>query len=492
MEVVLQILVLTRLSPGELDYKSYFPKAEPWRPFKDWFYYLLYQDLFWEAQRILHSLLHELPRRECMTMLQDYIAKAVVTKSSQEPVKIAVSSIIQRFMYVFKSTHSNPLAAVQWNDAFTWALFGISLAKTDQVSASLFSRICLRRSLEKELELSTLLPLDNESDNDGMDELLHEAAKNGDIAMMQAIVAGPSRYTLDDLNRRAFSSASLVYSQNLLPFLRPELVDARDGFQRTPLHWASLFGQGNAVETLLGQGQADAGLLDWFGCTLHYAVRDCHPGWNTERLQIVKALLMSDSTSVNTKDPSGLTPLCIAILNRSYDVAQLLLQHNAMVETSDYGALLLRRHYDFDSLLRWHGLLSKHDHRKDASMDTLKSAIEPFFALDLEDRRNDEANLIYPGIIELDSTAALMLRNLPTPIPNRALSTLLAFLKSEYSGSAFPAFQWTQSYVSVTAAPQRASKYSYIPHEGDVPDWNGLFRPDRQEADSSSNLNAVN
>lgn len=150
------------------------------------------------------------------------------------------------------------------------------MAQVDECSTSLFSRICLRRSLELELDKS--LPLDGVNENDKSIDLLHEAAMYGDVAVLEALTARPSLCTLDELNGWALSSAALLYSHDLLPFLDPKIVDAVDGYQRTPLHWAALIGQGNAVETLLTVGKANAGLLDWFGCTpLHYAVRSW---WN--------------------------------------------------------------------------------------------------------------------------------------------------------------------------------------------------------------------
>lgn len=227
---------------------------------------------------------------------------------------------------------------VQWNDAVTWALFGVTLAQVDECSISLFNRICLRRSLE--LELDKPLPLDGVNENHKTVDLLHEAAMYGGVAVLEALTARPSLCTLGELNGWVLSSATLLDSHNLPPFFDPKIMDAVDGFQRTPLYWAALIGQGNAAETLLTLGKANAGLLDWFGCTpLHYAVRSGVPGSQTNHLEIVKALARSDSASINTKDLTGQTSLCTAIVNQSYDVAEILLECDTTIETRDYGAL---------------------------------------------------------------------------------------------------------------------------------------------------------
>ena len=58
------------------------------------------------------------------------------------------------------------------------------------------------------------------------------------------------------------------------PFLNPRTVNAQDGYQRAPLHWACLNGEVQAVKLLLRDWKADTGLLDWFEYTsLHYAAK---------------------------------------------------------------------------------------------------------------------------------------------------------------------------------------------------------------------------
>ena len=234
------------------------------------------------------------------------------------------------------------MAVARWNDSIHWVFFGVMLAKAGEESTSTFWRICLRRLFKEELDIDIHLPLDGSNGNDEMSDWLFQAVMDEDVeAKKQAMLAGPIGYTWDELSKGALLIAAR-YPKNLLPFLNPRTMDARDVYQRTPLHWASLNGQVKAVELLLREGMADAGLLDWFECTpLNYAVRRCVPESETEHVRVVKALLMSDSVKVNKKDPAGLTPLRMAIVKRSYNVAEILLQHKAIVETNDYETLPL-------------------------------------------------------------------------------------------------------------------------------------------------------
>ena len=324
---------------------------------------------------------------------------------------------------------------VQWNDAITWALFGATLGRAED-STSLFSRLCLRRSLE--LELNRSLPLDDVNGNDELNDLIHEVAMYGDVAGLEIFGTQPGPCTLEELNRRAFFRGAHFYSHNLLPF-SPGIVNAQDGYQRTPLHWASLMAQGGAVETLLNVGKADAGLLDWFGRTpLHYAINSCNPGSETESLRVVKALLNSDSTSVNTRDLTGQTPLNMAIVRQAYNVAELLLEHNTIIETRDYGALLL---LDGDTTLIWKRLLSKYDHSKPSVLGKCKEFETPAL-------RFQKASLYHPGTIDLNSYAALFLRALHPDCTDEFLPSLRSFLECECSLYELPTASQVRGYIS--------------------------------------------
>ena len=367
----MQILVVTERHPSDLDVslreapsaweEKYIHTTIRWTVFKDWFRYLLLHEHFWEAQRILQSLFHVLSRLECQHLVQAFVEKAVTTNAGQESVKISISSLVQRFIYVFENIHPNPLAVVQWNDAITWALFGVTLAKASEESTSMFSRICLRRSLQEDHNMNRVLPLVGVDGNDEMNQRLCNAIPSGFVQVWRWIQAERTGYTQDELYSGMLISTTQFDPAigMVLQFLNPRTVDMRDGYQRTALHWASLNGQAEIIELLIKIGNANAGLLDWCGCTsLHYAVRGCSPKSTTEHIRAVKALLLSGSAGINTRNPSGLTPLQIAILSGSYDVAKLLLEHDAIIDDNDYNLVM---GHEPDSK-RWEQLLSEYDH----------------------------------------------------------------------------------------------------------------------------------
>ena len=385
LEVILQILVLSGKCPADLgDSLIEVPlKGQDtpvltgkWSIFEDWFYHLLQHQYFWEAQRILRSLFYVLPRLQYVELVQHYMETAVRTNVSQDPVKIAASSLVQHFLYAIESEDPNPPAVVQWNDAVTWALFGITLTEAGVEPASLPSRICLRLSLPEKLGLKLSLPLDGAHEKHQPDDYmskrlysLHELTPNKEtsrgeldhfywetlnIAMCLCgiyDIGGPhyikKSCELDEDD--VFSWALLhvaQYCPGNLPLSRGILMNSRtvntqDSYKRTPLHWASLNGQIEAVETLLREDDTGIGRLDWFGFTpLHYAVKSCPPGRETGYGQVVEALLKFDSAAANTKDSRGLTPLRTAIQKEFYEVAESLLRHGAIVENSDYHDLL--------------------------------------------------------------------------------------------------------------------------------------------------------
>ena len=342
LELILLALVLTGLEPKDLEASltSDSTSVGPWSVFKDWFYHLLHNQLFWEAQRILQSLLHINSLPESQKMVHDYIEKAVSTNIGEESVQIAVSSLIQRFIYVIKSRRSSPLAVIPWNDAITWALFGVTLAKMGDDSTSLLQCIFLRRSLEEELApgLGIVLPLSGVQENDGISDSLYRAVSNGDVSMMrQAMTIPPARYKLDEVNSLALLKvAQCGLEQDVLEFLNSDTVHVRDGYQRTALHWAALKCDCRKIDILLERGKADPGSLDWFGCTpLHYAVKTL----DGEQYEAAYSLLNFNAATVNMKDLSGLGPLHTAILDDSRNIANLLVRYGAILETSDNGAL---------------------------------------------------------------------------------------------------------------------------------------------------------
>lgn len=125
LEIDLQILVLTRRLPQDLDASltSEATTTEPWGVFKDWFYHLLCYDYFWEAQRLLQSLLHKLSRLECQILVRHYLDKAVTTGFGQESVRIAVSSMLECFHFCgVGAPETKPLVVAEWDEVMAWQM----------------------------------------------------------------------------------------------------------------------------------------------------------------------------------------------------------------------------------------------------------------------------------------------------------------------------------------------------------------------------------
>ena len=329
-------------APRNLQYTPGLTHVGPWSVFIRWFYILLHHRYFWEAQRILHSLFHVLPWLQCVDLVQDYIKTAVTISIRQESVMIAVSSLVQRFIYVTESGNSDTLAVVQWNDAVTWALFGITLAEAGADSASLLSCLSLRQSLPEKLGLQTSLPLhgaDGKSDSLYKRIIIrHEYAQATRQSMTADYIPADELLLTDyELNSWALFQAVQGQPDGMPLFLNSRTINARDGYQRTPLHWATLTGQSAAVELLLSIENANVGPVDCFGCTpLHYAVRSCLRGWEAHFTRIIEALLQCDPAQVDMTCPSGLKPFHLAVRRRFYNAAQLFLQYNPVVDSSEY------------------------------------------------------------------------------------------------------------------------------------------------------------
>ena len=369
LEVILQILVLSGKQPMNLDasfkgaphnlhHAPGLTHAGPWSVFIRWFYVLLHHQYFWEAQRILHSLFHVLPWLQCVDLVQDYIRPTVTMSSGQESVMIAVSCLVQRFIYVTESGNSDPLAVVQWNDAVTWAIFGITLAEAGAQSASLLSCLSLRQVFPEKLGLQRSLPLHGaDGKNDSLYKrtiIRHEYAQATRQSMTADYITADELFLTDDeLNSWALFQAVQGQPDGIPLFLNSRTVNARDGYQRTPLHWASLTGQSAAVELLLSIENADIGPVDCFGCTpLHYAVRSCLRGWEAHYTRIIEALLRRDPAQVDVRYPSGLKPFHVAVRRRFYNAAQLFLRYNPMVEESEFEDLP----HDVESRTYWEWL----------------------------------------------------------------------------------------------------------------------------------------
>ena len=312
----------------------------PCSVFKDWFLYLLQNEYFWAAQRVLQSLFDILPLKDCKGLVSDYIRKAEATSIHQESVQVALSSTVQRYIYVALTGNSYPLTVLPWNNAVTWAILGETVASADKDFNSLFSRVWMRRLLQNEPWLNIQLPLVGMQERYEISDSLFEAVRDGNVLeIKQELKSDANPYNLDEVASMALLKAFAQGREgNLLALLNHASVNAQDALQRTALHLASSMGEKWAVELLLKNG-ADRGLVDWLGNTaLHYAV--IRNFLVAQDMEVAKLLLQDTEIAViDRQDLRGLTPLHKAVQRGAYNIAMLLLEHKAAVNLRDNSGL---------------------------------------------------------------------------------------------------------------------------------------------------------
>lgn len=104
----------------------------------------------------------------------------------------------------------------------------------------------------------------------------------------------------------------------------PNLVSRSDPRGNTPLHFAVLDGQQNAVELLLTH-KAEIDAKDHDGATpLHIAALEGHSG--------IVSVLLEHEADVNARNNLGATPLHMAAFGGHEDIAELLLAHHAEID----------------------------------------------------------------------------------------------------------------------------------------------------------------
>jgi ankyrin repeat protein len=144
---------------------------------------------------------------------------------------------------------------------------------------------------------------------------IHDAAKNGGLAKVQALLKG---------------NPDLVFSKD-------------DAYGATPLHWATAFGHKDVAELLLANN-AEVNAKAKNGMTpLHWAALDSIDEHATPKMgrKNVAELLLANKADVNSKDNRGMTPLHYAA-ERGYkdkDIAELLLANKADVNCKDNGGI---------------------------------------------------------------------------------------------------------------------------------------------------------
>jgi ankyrin repeat protein len=180
---------------------------------------------------------------------------------------------------------------------------------------------------------------------------IHEAAELGNLDKVKAALAQDPKQinSTDAKGRTVLTRAALSGKRELVVFLLeqgatedifaaaitghtdkiaallkedPKLVSTKDSSGRTALHWAALYGQKPAVETLLA-GKADVNLRDGDGFTaLHWAVM-------FEKNDVAEVLLANKADTSIKVAKFGWTPLRLAVIHGRTATAQVLLKGGA-------------------------------------------------------------------------------------------------------------------------------------------------------------------
>ena len=275
-------------------------------------------------------------------LLLKYVKEIVAVGVDQESTQVALSSLVQRFIYVDKTHDVNPLTVVPWNDAIHWALFGKMAAETEKNYIPLVTLRFLRRSLEDELGPLFLLFRNGYEEYEkgrttryGPIDYVHKAiAEGNDLVMRDMLDCEMVNYTWEEMAGMALlESAQAGGLPKVTRYLNSSNVNTRDGYQRTSLHLASAQCDLATVEFLLSFG-ADTSLRDWFGHTalngLVSRLKDLGKGIETAKL-----LLHNNKALLDQPDFRGCTPLHTAVQYKSLDFVELLLDHGAAVDSKD-------------------------------------------------------------------------------------------------------------------------------------------------------------
>jgi len=186
---------------------------------------------------------------------------------------------------------------------------------------------------------------------------IHDAAKNGDLAKVQALLkSNPDLVSSkDDRGMTPLHWAASEGRKDVAEFLLTNKADvnAKNNNGQTPLADAAFSGKRDVAELLL-VNNADVNAKDNYGWTpLHAAADNGHKD--------VAELLLANKAGVNAKNDIGWTPLHYAAQGGHKDVVGLLVANHADVnvknndgQTALYWAVS-QHHNDVADFLRQHG-----------------------------------------------------------------------------------------------------------------------------------------
>ena len=313
--------------------------------FVAWFKGLLTKRALWEAQCILQSLLYVLPWEESNSLISLFMDAAEAIGFTTEPVQAAVSSLVQRLVFAVSTEKGlGSLGVDPWNESITHALFGVE---------SDLRTYCLRQSLEKLLTSHIQLPTSSLSYVDDLRHDIIEAAKSSKLSFhYHSFRARSSSELWSDVVAMALHKATEenqtteVFNQ----LLQHTSVDARDLYQRTALHIASMNGHGMAVEYLINH-RADVMCFDWFDYTpMHYVAQ---LNDQTEALELAKMILSSGRFKWTTF--RNVSPLHIAIQMKHRRLISMFVTNGAQdgsVDRIGRTALQLAEEWEDRSIIR--------------------------------------------------------------------------------------------------------------------------------------------
>jgi ankyrin repeat protein len=172
------------------------------------------------------------------------------------------------------------------------------------------------------LELLLLNHADVNCTNGMRTSALHSAARQGNLEVVEALLAHGADVTVkDSMHGSVLLAASLGSGPETVKIAELLLahgadVNAADALGYRPLLLAAMSRNQDLMELLISHG-ADVNARDYQGITpLHWAV---------PRIGLME-LLLSHNVDVNAKDQDGLTPLDRAVRTRRSDAVQLLIQ----------------------------------------------------------------------------------------------------------------------------------------------------------------------